>query len=366
MAGRVVLHLGAMKTGTSYLQSLLGKNQDAMAAAGFDFLGGKFGVQARAVRDVLNLPKAPVRNRAGWAAIAEDARRLDGRTGIVSMEFLSFASDDHVAEFLAPLDGLEVEVVLTMRDQFRTIPAQWQTYTRNFGTEDWGSYLRSIEPSRLRPKSSRAHMTFHRAQDLLPILDRWSSAPQVARTHVVTVPGPGAPREELWNRFRAACGIPEIDIDHGQVHDNPSLGYGSCDYLRRMNVHLQDIRPKRYRAAVVGLARNVLVGRRGEESKPALDLRAAKFARTRNQALREALADHQLWGSLEDLPVPADLDDYARGVTAVQPQEVLEAGRAVWEHLAEKVGDDGTPPGAIDDLVAANARMLRTLKGWSG
>jgi hypothetical protein len=354
-----------MKTGTSYLQSLLGKNQDAMAAAGFDFLGGKFGVQARAVRDLLNLPRTPVRNRRGWQAIAEDAHRLDGRTGIVSMEFLSFASDRHVAEFLTPLEGLEVEVVMTVRDQFRTIPAQWQTYTRNFGTEDWGSYLRSIEPSRLRSRSSsRAHMTFHRAQDLLPALERWSAAPQVTRTHVVTVPAPGAPREELWDRFRAACGIPEVAIDLAQVHDNPSLGYGSCDYLRRMNEHLQDVRPKRYRAAVVGLSRSVLVKRRGEESRPELDLRGARFARTRNQALRDAVAGYRLSGSLDDLPVPADLGAYRRSVAGVDPGEVGAAGLAVWHHLAEGLGVDGVPPGDLDALVADNARMLRRLKGW--
>ena len=121
MAGRVVLHIGAMKTGTSYLQSVLGSNTQALEDAGFTFLGGKFGQQALAVRNVLNLPKTPRKNKVRWAALAQEAHKLDGRTGIVSMEFLSFAGPRHVRAFLEPLEGLEVEVIVTVRDQFRVI-----------------------------------------------------------------------------------------------------------------------------------------------------------------------------------------------------------------------------------------------------
>lgn len=367
MAGRVVLHLGAMKTGTSYLQSVIGENHTAIEAAGFTFLGGKFGVQARAVRDVLNLPKAPHKNRRRWAELAREAQRLDGRTGIVSMEFLSFAQQRHVDAFLEPLAGLEVEVVMTVRDQFRVIPAQWQTYTRNYGTDDWGSYLRNIEPSRLRRRhDSRAHMTFHRAQGVLTALERWSAAPNVVRTHVITVPPSGAPRDELWHRFRAATAMPDVPLDVVDVYDNTSLGFGSADFLRRANAHLQDVRPKRYRSGIALMARGVLADRRSRESKPALDLKAAKFARTRNEQLRAGIDAHgySLWGSLDDLPVPGDLSAYPRKAVAPSEQEVIGAAQAVWAHLAEKEGRAGTAPTRLDDAVFEATAMLRAIKGW--
>ena len=363
-SGRVVLHVGAMKTGTSYLQSLLGHNQDALAEAGFDFLGGRFGVQARAVRDVLALPKEPRRNQRGWARIAKEARQLDGRTGLVSMEFLSFAKPRHVAAFLEPLEGLDVEVVMTVRDQLRTVPAQWQTYTRNFGTEDWGTYLRAIEGGR-RAKDSRGHMTFHRAQDILPALERWASAPQVRRVHVLTVPAdPDAPRDELWHRFRAATGIPEVPVDVAELRDNASLGFGSCDLLRRMNPHLADVRPARYRNGIVTLAREVLAPRRPEESRPRLDRRAAKWARARNEELRAQLGRYELHGTLDDLPVPDDLGDHPRRVPAEAPEEAVAAGRAVWAHLAGQAGAGDRPPSDPDALAEGTARLLRTVRGW--
>ena len=374
MAGRVVLHIGAMKTGTSYLQSVLGSNSQALEDAGFTFLGGKFGIQALAVRDVLNLPKSPRKNRVRWAALAEEAHKLDGRTGIVSMEFLSFAGPRHVRAFLEPLEGLEVDVIATVRDQFRVIPAQWQTYTRNYGTDDWETYLRRIEPSKLpRKQSSRAFRTFHRAQDVLPAIERWRATDQVATTHVMTVPDPGAPREELWHRFRSATGIPDVPVDVEGVHDNASLGFGSCDYLRRVNAHLQDVPARRYRRGMGAVARSALVPRRPSESRPELDLRAAKYARTLNENLRDGISErlsgsgYRLWGSLEDLPVPDDLGAYPRSAPAVPRDEVDGAARAVWSDLAAQLGQvDRTSPAALDAVVKDTAEMLRAVNRWGG
>jgi hypothetical protein len=373
MAGRVVLHIGAMKTGTSYLQSVLGSNQQALEDAGFTFLGGKFGIQARAVRDVLNLPKTPQKNKVKWAALAEEAQKLDGRTGIVSMEFLSFAGPRHVRAFLQPLEGLDVELIVTVRDQLRVVPAQWQTYTRNFGTDDWETYLRRIEPSRLSRQQSRAFKTFHRAQDVLPALDRWEATGQIGTTHVMTVPGPGAPREELWHRFRAATGIPDVPVDTEGVHDNASLGYGSCDYLRRLNTHLLDVPARRYRKGIVALARSVLVPRRPAEGRPELDLRAAKYARSLNDELRSGISDrlaggdYRLWGRLEDLPVAADLSAFPRSAPVVPRDEVDGAARAAWSHLAAELGEvDRTAPAGLDAVVKDSAAMLRAANRWGG
>lgn len=369
MAGRVVLHIGAMKTGTSYLQSVLGSNSPALEDAGFTFLGGKFGRQALAVRDVLNLPKTPRKNKRRWAALAEEAHKLDGRTGIVSMEFLSFAGPRHVRAFLEPLAGLEVEVVVTVRDQFRVIPAQWQTYTRNFGTDDWETYLRQIEPSRMTRQKSRASKTFHRAQDVLPALERWRATSQLATTHVMTVPLPGAPREELWHRFRAAAGIPDVAVDVEGVRDNASLGFGSCDFLRRVNTHLLDVPARHYRKGMRAVVTSALVPRRLSESRPELDLRAAKYARTRNQELRSGIADsgYRLWGSLDDLPVPDDLGVHPKSVQAVPRDEVDGAARAVWSELAAQLGEvDRTSPAALDAVVEDSASMLRAVNGWGG
>ena len=365
MDRRVVLHIGTMKTGTSFIQSVLGNNKDALAEAGFAFPGG-FGIQARAVREMLKLPKQPRRNSRRWTKLATEVRDGD-RAGIFSMEFLSFAQEEQVRRLLEPFAGLDVRVVLTVRDQLRVLPAQWQTYTRNFGTDDWHDYLRHVQPARGSVRGTRAFKTFHRAQDVPTIISRWTSAPEVSTVDVVTVPPSGAPREELWNRFCAAAGIPGLPVSLEEVRDNESLGYASCDFLRRANVHLQDVPPRQYRKAMRPLAREVLVPLRSDEPRPQLDVRAATYARSRNAEIRDLLASggHRLRGDLEDLPVPEDLTGFAPDVTPPPTEQVRRAAEAVWERAAADAGVSGSGrPDRLDDLVADGSRLLRRAHGW--
>jgi hypothetical protein len=366
LSQRVVLHVGAMKTGTTFLQTTLERNGPLLEQAGVDFTGGRFAFQTRAVSNVLNLPPRRSRRMMKWRRLVQLARESEHPVSLVSMEFLSFAEERQVRAFLQPLAGLEVEVVMTVRDQLKVIPAQWQTYCRNHGTADWGSYLREIEPRRAgRPRSSPAYKTFHRAQDVAAILDRWSG-PAVTRQHVVTVPGPEAPQEELWNRFFDAVGVPAPRVDFGVAAPNTSLGYGSCDLLRRLNAHLADVPGGRYRGGMRRLAREVLAPRRDEESRPVLDRRAADYARSRNQQLRESIERRgiALHGDVEDLPVPDDLDDYPRRAVAAPRQETLGAAAAAWEQLARVAGAGGPRPSSLRGLVAADAQLLRRVHGW--
>src|SRR6478736_1406408 len=98
MGKRVILHVGTMKTGTSFVQSILTRHPDELAAAGALFLGGnrRFYDQTRASRDLLKLPQKPKANLRKWRALAEQARTTDAETSIISMEFLSFLGPEQV------------------------------------------------------------------------------------------------------------------------------------------------------------------------------------------------------------------------------------------------------------------------------
>ncbi|MGD9960426.1 hypothetical protein [Nocardioides sp.] len=368
MADRVVLHIGTMKSGTSFIQSALMGNQDALAQAGLAYLGGGFAKQSRAVRLGLGRPPRTDGPR-GWAALAEEARAYEGNAGLVSMEFLSFARDHQLDTFLAPLAGLEVQVVLTVRDQFRAIPAQWQTFVRNFGEDDWETYLRRIDAPRLgRGRDSRAFQTFHRAQDIVPMLARWASHPQVGQVDVVTVPPPDADRDELWNRFCSAVGLPVATTTLEQTRDNSSLGYASCDFLRRLNPHLADVPPRRYRKGVRPLTKTVLGPLRELEGRPVLDARGAAYARGLNEKVRGAVirAGYRVTGSLEDLPVPETLTEVQPETPPAPLDQVERAAAATWRHCATELGEDvENPPTGLDDLVAEGARLLRRVHRWN-
>lgn len=362
MADRVVLHIGTMKSGTSFLQSGLAENRKSLRKAGFSFLPR----QSRAVREVLK--KAGKRSRLNaWTELAEQAREFPGEAGIVSMEFLSFARPPQIAAVLEPLGGMDVQVLITVRDQFRAIPAQWQTYTRNFGTDDWETYLRRIRSGDPADVRSRAVVTFTRAQDVARMVERWNSHPRVAQTVVVTVPDPTAPREELWHRFCSAAGIPVEKTVLADPRENASIGYASCDVLRRMNLHLGDVDPKAYRKGIRPLTREVFAPLRAEESRPLLDRASAEFARGLNERIRAAVAAHGLpmVGSLDDLPLPEDLSAYPEAVVAPPEAEVRRAAEAAWEYLARGLGiPTEERPADLDRLAEDTAALLRRARDW--
>ena len=53
MAERVVLHIGSMKSGTSFIQNVLGNNREALAQHGISFAGERWRDQVSAVQDLI-------------------------------------------------------------------------------------------------------------------------------------------------------------------------------------------------------------------------------------------------------------------------------------------------------------------------
>lgn len=356
MAYRVVLHVGAMKTGTSYLQSVLEASPQALAAADAGW-PVPFGQQVDAVNDVLNIGRQPGAGTSRWHEVAERVRLCDQRTAVLSMEFLSFARPRQVGAFLEPFHGLDVTVLLTVRDQVAVLPAQWQTYTRNYGSEAWPAYLAAVRAE--GPERARAHRTFHRAQGLRRIVDTWS-VPGVA-VAVATVPAPGAPREELWHRFAAAAGLgaaAAVTVADPPT-DNQSLGYASCDALRRVNAHLGDLPRLPYRRVMRPVARRVLGPRRPGEARPVPDGAAVRWAVGRNAAFRELVRGRRVavHGDLADLPVsvPAGVPGE---VAPPHPGEVRAALEAI-RSFAARSAAERPRTGALDlEALAADAAKL--------
>src|SRR5688572_23545665 len=91
----VFLHIGATKTGTTYLQNLIVANKEHLAAAGYFFPGDTWVRQVRAVQDVIDGtrgdPRVATEAQGAWAALAREVLDHTGTASIISMEFLSFA-----------------------------------------------------------------------------------------------------------------------------------------------------------------------------------------------------------------------------------------------------------------------------------
>lgn len=238
---RVVLHVGAPKSGTTFLQSALWRNREALLEQGVSVPGSRerdmflAAVEVRGVASRWGLTAAEVGGT--WRRLCAEARSFDGTT-IMSHELLAPATEEQVAWALSELEGEEVHVVYTARDLGRQVTSEWQERLKNGSSRPFERFSRDLM-DQLDGGDFDGH--FWRAHDAVGVLGRWAASIPRERAHVVVCPKPGAPPEVLWHRFGAACGFgaEEVDPTQGRNKSNKTLGVVEASLLREVNQALQ-------------------------------------------------------------------------------------------------------------------------------
>jgi hypothetical protein len=249
MATKVLLHVGAPKTGTSFVQDRFFNNPESLAAQGFSYPADRHDAQFLAALDLMQLTWGGLEKQASgaWERLAAAVRDTPG-TAIVSHEIFGFASRAHVVEALRSFGDAEMHVVVSARDLVRQIPAEWQENLKHRRTLSYAEFLDQIrDPAR----GTTVGSWFWGVQEVPAILDRWGGTLPPEHVHVVTVPHPGAPRDLLWHRFAGVFGIDPDSLPEGTNRDNPSLGVPETALLLRLNRQVNDLVPnERYRQFV--------------------------------------------------------------------------------------------------------------------
>jgi hypothetical protein len=236
MSRRVFLHVGAPKTGTTYLQSTLARNRTLLGEHGLTYPDTSSGSHFEAAIDLIDHRWGGQLDRARgeWDKLAAAALRVPG-DAVISHEVLAAAQPEQVRRAHTSLDGAELHVVYTARDLGRQIPAEWQETVKHRGRRRFAGFLKAITAA---PRVGSGEW-FWRVQGLPDVLSRWSAGMSPDRIHLVTVPPPGAPPDLLWRRFAGVVGLdPDLDLEPGE-RVNQSLGIGETAMLRRLNMALK-------------------------------------------------------------------------------------------------------------------------------
>lgn len=296
----VHLHIGTMKTGTSYVQGNLEQARRGLADDGVLYPGSV----GAAVHEVLE--KHGARHfgdtSGAWDQLAATVRAWDGRSAVLSMEFLTLATTEQARRIVDSLRPADVRVVLTVRDLARTVTSAWQQTTKNRQTVSWPDFLAAVTSD---DTPSRTHEMFWRHHDVPAIARTWGEVVRLDHVTVLTLPARGAPPEVLWDRFCTAVGLdPARYPASDSSRSNSSLGYAEAEMMRRLNVALgREVDQATYRRLVTGfISRQVL--RRGSDSSPPPRLPAPVHAWSVERS-REVVRRLDGLG----LPVVGDLDE---------------------------------------------------------
>lgn len=306
---RVLVHVGAPKTGTSYLQDVLFLNRESLAAEGTLYPADRFDEHFLAALDLMELQWGGLETQAvgAWDRLAGRARSWQG-TVIVSHEILATASRQQVHRALDSFGDAEVHVVLSARDLARQIPAEWQENVKHRRTVDYRTFLDTIsDPARDGELAS----WFWGVQEVPDILDRWGATLPPERVHLVTVPKPGGPRDLLWKRFTKVFGLDDAELELGTDRANPSMGVPETVLVRRINEEVNDgaLAGEDYRELVRELLAHRTLSRRSGSPRLGLPPDVRTWAVELSESWIEELTarGYDVVGSLDELrPDEAD------------------------------------------------------------
>ena len=375
---RVVVHVGAPKTGTTYLQERLAANLDTLGRhqVVYPILPG--GDHFSAALDLIDMDWGGQGERVqgAWDELVRDVGAApDGSTVIVSHELLAGATRPQVKKAVQQLESAgcsdgqsnEVHVVYAARDLARQIPAEWQEGIKHRRKRGFAKFTSVIAEAK---KGPGAKMWFWRAQDLRGVLTRWGSAVPAERIHLVTVPPSGADRDELYHRYCRAMAIDPSWAPATAGGSNTSVGAAEATLLRRLNKRLKkvDYPNEAYRVLVRQLVVHETLAQRSSTGKGSgkaaigadVHAWAAPLAEEWIAWVREQGID--VVGDLEDLRLPApDPDARERPVDKPREKDVADAALdalvAVLQRAAEH--DPDAQPTAHPRLYALGRRVVR-------
>ncbi|MFC7877171.1 hypothetical protein [Isoptericola sp. NPDC057391] len=237
MPSRVFLHVGAPKSGTTYLQSRMHANRRELRRHRVHYPHGPLGeprLQYWAALDVTETDHGvdPRRVHGSWDRLVRQVRRSRGDV-VLSHEMLAKATPEQAARALADLTatGAEVVVVLTARDLARELASGWQE-TLKFGSR---TTLRAFLD---RARAGRS--AFLDGFDPTRVLTTWAAGLPGSRVRVVTAPPAGAGGNLLWLRFLEAVEVDPAWAPREAERANVSVGVPEAQVLRRLNRRLGD------------------------------------------------------------------------------------------------------------------------------
>ena len=329
---RAVVHVGAPKTGTTYLQAVLWRNRDTLRDAGVRYPLQGPGEHFAAALDVREMAWGGRRDGPWVGAWDRVSRRVESWDGsvVLSNELLGGVTPEQarrIADSLTGGSGRELHVVFTARDLARQLPSDWQEHVKHRHDVTLSTFVDDLVQLGLDAPAPFGTL-FWGLHDAERVLGTWASVAPVENVHLVTVPRSRTGAHDLWHRFAEAAGLDRLPLDLDVEPRNVSLGVVEAELLRRINGALEGRFPHRFYDDLVRavLAEQVLVapGRANAASeRPTLPPKQQVWVEERSRQLVEAIraAGYHVVGDLDDL-VPGEEPD-GRQPEDLSPDELL-------------------------------------------
>lgn len=167
-------------------------------------------------------------------------RDTAGAVLLASNEDLAEVRPEDVAAVAGLLDeaGVDLHVVLTVRDWAQQLPSDYQQFLKHRLAESYPDFLDNV-----RDRRGEWAEQFWRRQDPVDILDRWGRAADPSRTHLVVVPSYSQDPDGVFTLMGSVVGFDSAAVTRPKGSVNASFGVVESEVFRRLNLALGDRLP---------------------------------------------------------------------------------------------------------------------------
>lgn len=227
----LIYHVGTMKSGTTYLQSILQKNKSQLLQNGWRYPGKRLNHQ-HAVYDLVpnsvpwGIPASGRRDGKLASGLATQIQKNKKHSIILSAEVLSCLDEEGIKQVVNTF-GKPDKVIFTIRNLSKVIPSAWQQYIKGGGKLSLDKFVSKMESDRSNLDGMWKIYAYGNQIKL------WSKFAPVSS---VVVPDSGA-KESLADLFFSVLNLnsDKIDFRVKSTDTNLSLGYEIAEILRYLN-----------------------------------------------------------------------------------------------------------------------------------
>ncbi|MFM1905931.1 MAG: hypothetical protein RIT32_727 [Actinomycetota bacterium] len=242
----LVLHIGTMKSGTTYLQHGLISQLENLTAANWLY-PMKFAPPRGAInheRAIYGLVgdeipwvdrKLQIKMQPQWQKLLDEINDSSANV-LLSAEALAAMLEPGIEKLLAALPKQKLKVVLTARDLARVMPSSWQQSVRNGRPYGYDEYFERIKNAAQLPVAEMVGSNFWRSYRLNEVVARWQKFVPLADISIITVPAKNS-SDSLWARYIKAIGLP-LDTNQPKFNDkqaHTSITWAEAEVLVELN-----------------------------------------------------------------------------------------------------------------------------------
>ena len=351
---QVFFHVGAPKTGTTYVQQVLWHNRRRLAGLGACYPLDHPTAHFIATLDLCQRKWGgrwdPTWDGA-WDRVAGRVQRWHGDRAIFSGEIMGLASHAQAQRAIESVQPAEVHVVYTARDLARQMPSDWQEQIKHRHTVTLTQFVDDLV--RLGRNAPRPFgELFWGLHDPAFVLAKWEHLVPADHIHVVTVPQITARSDLLWRRFASVCGLDPDAYDLDVPRDNTAMGVVETEFLRRFNASAGKTLDHEHGPVINNLVGQRLLANRAGKQPIRMPRQYNDWITERSEQLITQIrgSGYDVVGDLEELlPAPPPRDE-----PVVVPEDIadVEIDSVAFDLVANLINEVVAMRGQVKNLTA--------------